>query len=56
MCYDTHEDCSDLEIVKVDCDEIVHVVECNTSINVIGNTLDGYTLISSDMMPNSSDF
>jgi hypothetical protein len=48
-------DFSDLEIAKADCDEIVHV-ECNTSISVIGNTLDGYTLISSvDMKPNISD-
>jgi len=47
-------DFPDLEIAKANCDEIVHV-ECNTSISVIGNTLDGYTLVSSDMMPNISD-
>jgi len=47
-------DFSDLEVAKADCDEMVHV-ECNTSISVIGNTLDGYTLVSSDIMPNISD-
>jgi hypothetical protein len=47
-------DFSDLEVAKADCDEMVHV-ECNTSISVIGNTLDGYTLVSSNMVPNISD-